>query len=450
MRILIVLLNLSFIVSAQLSVGSSSYAKKCFKFHSKEGPIGSAQKATFQCGSYPTEADFTPVASAQDADSCAIASLDGWEGATWSEISGTEVRCNLFKNSVGVDRTDANVMMISRPISASPRDLKDFICSPDNQAHGSPPQKFIPPNIAITYHCDTVLEDGNWFVEEDAHDPDSCALACKRRTDTTSVECSGSIWDDALSPPCRTVTQCSGTRSRDGPLYMSYEEADMSFGSTTPPVPGGGDSSNTPHVPGGGDSSNTPHVPGGGGSSNTPHVPGGGGSSNTPHVPGGGGSSNTPHVPGGGDSSNTPHVPGGDGSSNNPHVPDGDSSSNTPHVPGGGDSSNTPHVPGGGGSSNTPHVPGGGGSSNTPHVPGGGGSSNTPHVPGGGGSSNTPHVPGGGDSSNTPHVPGGGGSSNTPHVPGGGGSSNTPHVPGGGGSFNTPFVSGRGSTQIPI
>ena len=320
MRILIAFLNLFFLASAQLSGGSSSYAKKCFKFNSKEGPIGSAHKATFQCGSYPTEADFAPVANAQDADSCAFASLDGWEGATWSEISGTEVQCNVFKNSVGVDRTDANVMIMSRPISASARDLKDFICSPDNQASGSPPQKFIPPNIAITYHCNTVLENGNWSIEEDAHDPDSCALACKRRTDTTGVVCSGSIWDDALSPPCRTVTQCSGTGSRDGSLYMSYEEANMASDSTSPPVP----------VPGGDRSSNVPFVPGGGGSSNTPHVPGGGGSSNVPFVPGGGGSSNTPHVPGGGDSSNIPHVPGGDSGSNVPFVPGGDSSSNAP------------------------------------------------------------------------------------------------------------------------
>ena len=116
--------------------------------------------------------------NARDSDACALACAANvnCQAATWSEISGTEFECHTITNWDGsLDKTAALVMTIEKPTTATAQDNYDWHCPARS------PQKFIPPNLAVTYHCDQAISDGTVWDIHTALDPDACILACKAR-----------------------------------------------------------------------------------------------------------------------------------------------------------------------------------------------------------------------------------------------------------------------------
>lgn len=216
---------------AQLPL-SSGYADKClyephtgYRYHEKEAPIGDGHKAHIICASYPTVADFTPVAGASTADECSMACTGSCEGTTWSEISGTEYRCHTFENWDGsVDKTEALVMIMKPPTAASFDEQRDWICNGHNPAN-NPKRKFVPPNLEIQYHCDSVPLGSGLVIHDEPspQNPTECALACKAKKDSGG-SCDGGVWLDD-NQGCYLAQGSDGNILPDiGRIYVKYVE----------------------------------------------------------------------------------------------------------------------------------------------------------------------------------------------------------------------------------
>ncbi|KAI9369837.1 trypsin-like cysteine/serine peptidase domain-containing protein [Aspergillus egyptiacus] len=225
---LVFLLQLAARTQAQLPL-SSSYADKCLftgsghRYDGKEAPISPNHKSTITCGAYPTEADFMPVPDAQNADECALTCTGDCEGTTWSEVAGTEYKCHTFRDRVGgVDKTAAAIMIMSPPLPASAQEQRDWICPQGSDPNDPPSEKYHPPNLKLTYRCNTAPQTtaSVYYVEAAAKDPVSCVLACKDRKDTHG-ECAGSMWYPGISPSCYTIGgDDGGTKHSPGNLYI--------------------------------------------------------------------------------------------------------------------------------------------------------------------------------------------------------------------------------------